>query len=499
ELAALADSNTDADHTTSALPRVADITRPDTVPASYGQQALWLIDQTNQSKSQYVVPLILKFTGTLVPQTFEQALRDVVIRQEALRTRLIEQDDILIQDIIPANKIPDMLTLPVVELTGRSEQQVIEHIDTIIQAGFALDRDIPIRGELLHTGDDTWILALAIHHHAVDEWSMPSLTDDLATAYTARLHGQTTNWDNLPVQYAEYATWQHQFLGDPNDPDSLLAKHLDYWKNQLSAVPDESTITPDRPRPVQPTYAGQDLTTTLPASTTATLRNVLDDRNITMFMAVQAATAITVSSLGAGDDVVIGSPVGGRTEDGLENLVGYFVNTLPLRHRLSPEFLLTDVLDNTRDLVLDGFAHQVAPFDQIARTVNSPRLAGRNPLFQVMLTHHAINAEYLESAGFAEGKGGLLASRYSNVGINSVKNDLDVYTIGAAGRSNQLSITVSYSTELFDHRTINRFLSVFVGVLDTMATAPDTRVGDLDVLTDADRDNITTWSVGEEL
>ncbi|TGD36045.1 condensation domain-containing protein, partial [Brevibacterium aurantiacum] len=256
---------------------------------------------------------------------------------------------------------------------------------------FDLATDIPIRAALMHTGIREWVLALAVHHHAVDEWSFPSLLGDLSTAYEARLSGHDPDWEPLPVQYADYAIWQREVLGNPDDPDSLLSQHLGYWQDVLADAPDESTLTLDRPRPAHPTHAGEDIEFTINADTVSRLREVLDDHGVSMFMAVQAATGLAISILGGQDDVVIGSPVGGRTEEGLEDLVGYFVNTLPIRHRFAPGQTLAEVLASARNAVLGGFEHQAAPFEEITRVLGTERAEGRNPVFQIMLTHQVDN------------------------------------------------------------------------------------------------------------
>ena len=480
------DGETDA----SPALRVTDVIRPDVIPASYGQQALWLIDQTGTPKSQYVVPVVLELTGNINPAAMREAVRDVVLRHESLRTRLHDIDGTVIQDILPSDRIPGLVTVPVVDAHGWSDDQVTDHLNTFIRSGFNLARDIPVKAELLRTGDDTWILAMPVHHHAVDEWSMPSLVADLATAYTAQVTGQQPAWDALPVQYADYAVWQHQVLGDATDPDSVMAGHLDYWTRVLDQAPEESTITSDRPRPVTPTHAGSDVSATVDTTTVTRLRRSLDDRGITMFMAVQTATAIATSVLGAGDDVVIGSPVGGRTEDGLEGTVGYFVNTLPIRHRFTTNQTLTDLLTNTRVSVLDGFAHQAAPFDQIVHAVDVNRVPGRNPIFQIMHTHRA--AAPTEAPAFY--KTSAAPARRGTLAVS--KTDINVYTID---NPDFLGIHLTYSSELFDRSSADRFLGVFVRVLTAMADTPDVRIGDLDLLSDEDHTALTGWGTGESL
>ncbi|MEV6281560.1 amino acid adenylation domain-containing protein [Kribbella sp. NPDC051770] len=464
---------------TALRPRIGDLHRPAVLPVSYGQQSLWLIDQLGGPGGRYVVPVVLRLHGELDPGVLSTAVRDVVARHEALRTLLVEDDGTLRQVVVPANEAADRVSLLVEDATD-----VDARVSAVIQAGFDLAVDLPIRVALFRTGDDETVLVVAVHHHAVDEWSFPSLLGDLSTAYTARAAGQEPTWTPLRAQYADYALWQREVLGTASDPTSLLSQHLTYWREVLADAPEESTITLDRARPVAPTHRGADLRFTVDPSVATGLRQVADAQGVSMFMTLQAATALTVSMLGAGTDVVIGSPVGGRTEDGLEDLVGYFVNTLPIRHRLHAGDSIADVLQQTRRTVLDGFEHQAAPFEEIARALGTEQSVGRNPLFQIMLTHRVI-----------EGRGGLQIGNTTTTrapaAVGAVKTDLDLDLFDAP---NELSGKLAYATDLFDGATAERFVAVFNSVLEAIAAGPEARLGDLDLL---ESPEIDSWSRGE--
>ncbi|HEY9265634.1 MAG TPA: AMP-binding protein, partial [Mycobacterium sp.] len=281
----------------------------------------------------------------------------------------------------------------------------------------------------------------------------------------------------MRTQYADYALWQREVLGDPADPASELARHLEYWRDALVDAPEESTITPDRARPAEPTHHGRDIRFTVDPGIAAGLREVANHHGVTMFMIVQVAAALAVSAFGGGDDVVIGSPVGGRTEDGLEDLVGYFVNTLPLRHRLRPADTIVDVLERTRLTVLDGFAHQAAPFELIANAAGVERSASRNPVFQVMLTHRNFTGQP-DSLTFPQ-----ITVRRQAAPVGAVKTDLDLYVTETPGA---LAGSLSYATELFDPATAERFLTALQQTLTAIATNVDTPIAGLNLLpTDA--------------
>ena len=481
QLAHIAD-NTTATPTT----RVGDLPRPAVLPVSYGQQALWLIDQLGGPGGRYVVPVVLRLSGELDSDVLLMALRDVVARHEALRTLLVEKDGKLRQVVVQAKEAADRLPLLVEDLDAAG---VDARVSAIVQSGFDLAVDLPIRVALLRTGDDDWVFVVAVHHHAVDEWSFPSLLGDLSTAYQARAAGQEPGWMPLRAQYADYAIWQRDVLGEASDSGSLLSQHLAYWRDVLADAPAESTITPDRARPVVPTHRGADLRFTIDPQVVTGLRQAADEQGVSMFTTLQAATALTVSALGAGPDVVIGSPVGGRTEDGLEDLVGYFVNTLPIRHRFHAGDSIADVLRNTKEAVLDGFEHQAAPFEEITRALGTERSVGRNPLFQVMLTHRVIESR--RAGGLQIGK---VKATPAPAAVGAVKTDLDLDLFDSL---NELSGKVAYATDLFDGATAERFVVVFKSVLEAIAADPKARLGELDLLLAPELQQLDAWSHGE--
>jgi amino acid adenylation domain-containing protein len=490
ELASIADTTTAATTETSG-PHIGDLPRPAVLPVSYGQQALWLIDQLGGPGGRYVVPVVLRLGGDLDPDVLIMALRDVVSRHEALRTLLVEKDGTLRQVVIPAYEAADRLSLLVEDVTGVDAAGVDARVSAVVQAGFDLAVDIPIRVALLRAGADDWVFVVAVHHHAVDEWSFPSLLSDLSTAYQARAAGKEPGWTPLRAQYADYAIWQRDVLGEASDSRSLLSQHLAYWRDVLADAPEESTITLDRTRPVVPTHRGADLWFSIDPQVATGLRQVADEQGVSMFMTLQAATALTVSALGAGADVVIGSPVGGRTEDGLEDLVGYFVNTLPIRHRFHAGDSITDVLQNTRRTVLGGFEHQAAPFEEITRALGTERSVGRNPLFQIMLTHRVADSRRADGLHL-----GNVTMTPSPAAVGAVKTDLDLDIFDSL---NELKGKLSYATDLFDDATAERFVAVFRSVLETIAAGPEVQVGDMDLLPAPELRQLDAWSCGETL
>ncbi|WP_372492063.1 amino acid adenylation domain-containing protein [Kineosporia corallincola] len=473
--------------------RIGHRPRPDELPVSFGQQALWLIDQMGGPSGRYVVPVVLRLRGELNVQALGSAVRDVVVRHEALRTLLVQTAGRLAQVVVPADEAADRIILSGEDFTtaqpGDGNSAGVEaRITEMAHSDFDLASDLPIRVALLKTGGDGWVLVIAVHHHAVDEWSLPSLLGDLSTAYRARVAGGQPAWPPLPVQYADYALWQRDVLGEADDPDSLMSRHLAYWRAHLAHAPEESTITPDRVRPAAPTFRGEELRFTVDPPVTAKLRQIAEQHGVSMFMIVQAATALTVSALGAGPDVVIGSPVGGRTEAGLENLVGYFVNTLAIRHRFHAADSVSQMLNRTKQTVLEAFEHQAAPFEEVTRALGTERSADRNPLFQIMLVHRHRSENRL-SVTF-DG----LEADFVPPPTTSVKTDIDLYVTDTP---DQISGHLVYATEILDRATAEQFSHTWQRALAALTDSTGQRLGDLDLRTAAEHRRTGTRSRGE--
>nr|WP_269330582.1 non-ribosomal peptide synthetase [Kineosporia babensis] len=351
-------------------------------------------------------------------------------------------------------------------------------VDEVIQARFDLSTDLPVRAVLLRIAPREWVFVLAIHHHAVDDWSFPTLLNDLQTAYQARQVGETPAFPAAAVQYADHAIWQREVLAGE------LPQLLAYWRQELDEAPQESMIALDRPRPASPTHRGADLTFTVSPQVTAGLKKTAQQHGLTTFMVAHAATALAVSALGGGNDLVIGSPVGGRTQDEVRDVVGYFVNTLPIRHRLQHHYTVADLLRRTRAQVLDGFAHQDAPFEEIARAAGVERDAGRNPLFQIMVSHRTgPDQDELQL-------GDVTVERVKAT-LAAAKTDLE---LDLADTGNGMAGHLTYATDVLNPDSAQRFLTVFQQALQTIAEAPNTKIAQLEL-----QETNQAWSVGAKL
>ncbi|BBG03311.1 MULTISPECIES: non-ribosomal peptide synthetase [Pseudonocardia] len=476
----------------AVAPAASAAARPGRVPASAGQQALWFAEQLGGPGGRYVVPTVAQVTGDLDPAALTAAVRDVVARHESLRTLLRDDDGGgLVQVVVPADEAGRRLVCTMEDLSAAAPEVLDERVARVVRARFDLAVDLPVRVAVLRTGAQEWRWVLAVHHHAVDEWSLPVLLRDVSVAYRARRAGREPERAPLPVQYADHAISRRAHLGRADDPGSVLAGHLAYWRDALAGAPEESTICADRPRPAEPTHRGEDVGFALDGDVVSALRTVAARHGVTSFMIAQAAVALAVSALdgtGSADaDVVVGSPVGGRTEEGLADAVGYFANVLPFRHRFSAADRPADVLARARETVLDGFAHQDAPFDRIVTAAGAGRDTGRNPVYQVMLTHqqHTGESYPLVLPGADVHPDG--------TGIGAVKADLDVYL---TDRPDGIDGFVSAATDLFDRATAERFVAVLTRALAAFAADPEQPLARLELLPTDDLARIEQWSRG---
>ncbi len=363
---------------------------------------------------------------------------------------------------------------------------------------FRLDSEPPLRAHLFATAPDEHVLLLVMHHIATDAWSQRPLITGLATAYAARHAGEAPAWRPLPVGYADYALWQRARLGDEREADSELAAQLAYWREVLEGSPEELVLPADRPRPAVASHRGDSVPILVPARVHRRVARLAREHRATPFMVVHAALAALLTRLGAGTDVPIGSPVAGRTDDALDDLVGFFVNTLVLRTDTSGDPSFAELLERVRSVDLGAYAHQDLPFERLVELRDPERSLARHPLFQV-----ALNFDTAETAGAREaapgpdGLDGLTVSR-ERLGVTTSKFDLTFALTEARtrdGRADGLRGVLEYSTDLFDRSTAQRLVERFVRLLEAVAQAPGTTLGEIDVLLPGERELLEgAWS-----
>ncbi|WP_432828481.1 amino acid adenylation domain-containing protein [Dactylosporangium sp. CA-092794] len=455
---------------------------PERLPLSYAQRRLWFLDGVTGPAATYHVPLSFRFTEPVDADALRAACADLAQRHDVLRTVYRSADGEPYQ----------------VMLDGRDVAFAVRRCDPA-EAGarlaaaarqpFDLAVEPPFRVTLLDLGDGGSMLLVLLHHIATDGQSVRPLVADLAAAYAARAAGRAPDWAPLPVRYAHYAVWQRAMLGEAGDPQSVLARDTTYWRQALDGVPDELPLPFDRPRPPVAGHRGGAVPVRIDADLHRRLVTLARAEGCTPFMVLQAALAATLTRLGAGTDLPIGSPVAGRPDEALDGLVGFFVNTLVLRTDTGGNPTFRELLGRVRATALDALAHQDVPFDLLLEALNPPRSLARHPLFQVCLA--------LEPAtGGPLRLGGAEAAESHVVDTGSAKFDLDLLLRedGDAG----INGVVLYSTDLFDEATVQRLVTTLVRVTGQAVTDPAVHLDDLAVLSAGERHALLALGTGPD-
>ncbi|KXK61857.1 hypothetical protein AWW66_11400 [Micromonospora rosaria] len=431
------------------------------IPLSFAQRRLWFLHQIDGG-SAYNSSIALRLTGDLDVAALRAALRDVVARHEVLRTVFPAVDGEPHQQVLA---VPDT-----VELT----RITVDEVASAAAYPFDLAREAPLRASLAVAGDREHVLVLAMHHIAVDGWSMGPLARDLAVAYRARRAGEPPGWAPLPVQYVDYTLWQRELLSS----GGLLDQQVAYWRRALAGLPEELALPVDRQRPAVASFAGGVVAVEIPPELHARLAALARSHGVTLFMVVQAAVAVVLSRLGGGDDIPLGTPTAGRMDEALDELVGFFVNTLVVRTDLSGDPTCAELLSRVRETGLQALDHQDVPFERLVEELAPARSTARHPLFQVMVAVQTTGVSPVELGG--------LRMEPVPTGPPPARFDLNLQLVerpGAGGVRGGLT----YATDLFDESTVRGMVDCLLRVLAAMAADPSAPVGRIDVLGPARR------------
>ncbi|WP_137811337.1 non-ribosomal peptide synthetase, partial [Gordonia sp. GAMMA] len=468
----------------STLPPVVAVSpRPERIPLSFAQRRIWFINRFQPDSVAYNIPAVLRLTGPLDTHALRAAIVDAVERHEVLRTTFPDDAGEPYQLIHPTGEVDTRLDWALVDSA--------DELELAAGTGFDVTAQWPLRARLWRIDDTEAILAIILHHIGADGESLAPLVSDVVTAYQARSRGSEPEFGPLPVQFADYAIWQHDVLGDPDDPESILGRQLGYWTAQLGGLPEVLELPADRPRPAVASNHGAHHSLQIPADVAAAVDALRAERGMTSFMVVHAALAVVLARLSATEDIAVATPIAGRGQSALDPLVGMFVNTLVLRSEVRPGMSFDELLAAVRVTDLDAFAHADVPFEALVERINPVRSEAFSPLAQVMLSFDpAMSA-------------GAVVDAVTELGIAPVERDsvaaqMDMTVTVTATPDAAWDVSLIYATDLFDEPTIAEFGARFVEVLRRLVTSPAAPVGDINLLDDAAHAQIESAESGAE-
>nr|WP_051915528.1 non-ribosomal peptide synthetase [Streptomyces aureocirculatus] len=468
-----------------ALRRRAE--RPERVPLSYGQHRLWFIDHFEGPSATYNIPVTLRLHGTLDADALAAAVADVVARHEILRTVYPQDPDgIPYQQVLDVAEARTRLDVPVREMSSAAAD---DEVIRLARHAFDLAADIPVRAAVLRRAPGEHVLCLVIHHIAADGQSLAPLFQDLSVAYAARTGGEEPDFPELPLQYADYALWQRDVLGDPEDPGSLLARQAAYWQQELAGVPQPLPLPTDRPRPARASHRGDLVEFVLDAELLGAVRELARRHDMTVSMVMQAALAVLLHRLGGGEDIPIGTPVAGRTDAAADGMVGFFVNTWVLRARVGGRHSFTELLAQVQEKALAAYDNQDAPFERLVEALNPERSSAYHPLFQTVLGWQNTDRAVLDLPGIDR-----VEQLWARTGTS--RFDLSLHLVEAEGsHGDEVQGLIEYATDLFDHASVERLADRFVRALRQLVAAPEAPVDAVDLLDRAERERLLTdWN-----
>jgi amino acid adenylation domain-containing protein len=468
-------------------PPLVRVPRDREIPLSFSQESLWLLHQLDPASPAYNVPAAVRISGQLDPAALARTLDEIVRRHEALRTTFPGGRPA--QVIHPPRPVP----LPAVDLAGlplaRREAEARRLAGEEALRPFDLARGPLLRAALARLDAEEHLFLLTLHHAVSDEWSMAVLVREVGAIYPAmsseKRAGLPSPLPELPIQVADHAVWQREWLSG-----EVLEERLSWWRERLAGAPPVIELPLDRPRAAARSFRGGRVPFEVPAEAAQRLRQVGRERSASLFMVLLAGFQALLGRHGAGEDLVVGAPVANRSHPGTEGLIGFLVNTLPLRGDLAGDPGFGELVERSRESCLGAFAHQDLPFERLVRELRPERSLAYAPLFQVMLALHNVPAPALDLPG--------LSFRPLAMDPGTAKFDLVLeMSEGPLGDEREAPVilgSLEYAADLFDRTTAERLAGHLRVLLAAAAADPELPVAALPVLTDAEARQIAEQS-----
>ncbi|MGL5924604.1 amino acid adenylation domain-containing protein, partial [Chroococcidiopsis sp.] len=456
-----------------ALPLLT-IPRSESILLSFAQARLWFLDKLQPNSAFYNIPLAWRLSGQLNIAALQSSINEIIKRHEALRTNFTIQEGQPVQTIAATLncQLQVVNLLHIQENEREIEAQRLASVEA--NRPFDLEREPLLRCMVQKLGETEYVLLFTMHHIISDGWSLGVFTHELTELYKAFCTGITPVLPSLPVQYADFALWQRQWL-----QGEILEAQFDYWKQQLKNAPALLELPTARPRPAEQTYQGGYHYTALSLELSGKLSALSKRTGVTLFMTLLAAFVTLLSRITSSDEIIVGTPVAGRNRQEIEGLIGFFVNTIALRTHLGGDPSFEDVLSRVRELALGAYTHQDLPFEQLVEALHPKRDLSYTPLFQVMF---ALDEKSVPSFELPE----LTVSSYA-VENGTAKFDL---TLSMENTADGLVGVWEYNVDLFDETTIVHMTRHFQTLLEGIVANPQQQVSQLPLLTEGERHQI---------
>ncbi len=451
------------------------------LPLSFAQQRLWLVDRLEPGSAAYNIPEVVRLPGALDTAALRASLDALVARHEALRTVFAEQGGEPVQVVLEPAPVPlpvlDLAGVPQAEREARAERLAWEEA----LRPFDLARGPLLRSTLLRLGAEDHVLLLTMHHIVSDAWSMDVLVREVLALYGAFSRGEPSPLPELPVQYADYAVWQRAWLSG-----ATLERQLAWWRERLAGAPPLLELPVDRPRPAVFSHRGGARSLRIDAAAADRLRALGRQEGATLFMTLLSGFAVLLGRWSGQADVVVGTPIAGRTRRETEGLIGFFLNTLALRTDLSGDPTFRELLARVREGTLGAYAHQDLPFERVLEELQPVRSLSHTPVFQVMLNLQNVGEEDTGEQVGSSGEWAPLA-----------KYDLTLYAREAGGA---ILLDLVYAAELFEGARMEEALDQLSTLLRAVAADPELRVSRIPLLGEAERDrrSVTARGIGTD-
>lgn len=448
---------------------------------SFAQERLWFFEQFEPGTTVYNVPAAVRLKGQLNTQALERSLNEIVRRHESLRTIFLNVEGTPMQAVSPAQPLTlvsiDLRHLPAHERDARARQLVAEEV----RKPFDLASGRLLRACLIRVDEDEHVALLTMHHITSDGWSTKLLVTELSKLYAAYSTGQPSPLNELPIQYADFAVWQRQWL-----KGEVLEAHLSYWKRQLAGLTTLQLRT-DRPRPAVNSFRGQREIIFVSNVLTEQLKALSAREGASFFMTLLAAWQTLMARYTWQEEIVVGTPIANRTRGEIEGIIGFFVNTLVLRTKIERNPRFVDFLGHVKEVTLGAYAHQSLPFEYLVDELAPERDLGRHPLFQVFFALNNNSSEPFELPG-------LTLSGFAGYGVMS-RFDLEMSLVEVDDR---LRATLIYNPDLFDSSTVMRMLEHYERLLQAVVEQPLCRLLDIPFGSDEQENEAAVFENADE-